>query len=161
MKPLLLTLLLLSNAEATAAAAPCHLRETAVVVQAREHTLHLCQAGKSVARYAVALGSGGLGKRLMGDGKTPLGAYPLALPRASSSYGTFVHVGYPTPIQQKLGFTGNAIGIHGPPRGWLASTGALTSVDWTAGCIAVGTDAEIDAIAGWIRRLQVRSVRIE
>jgi len=112
-----------------------------------------------VASHRVALGSGGLGKQKEGDGKTPLGRYGLGAPRQSQGYGIFVPVGYPTPAQQKLGFTGSAVGIHGPPRG---AGGALTTtVDWTAGCIAVGTDAEIEAISTWIRARHVKTVRIE
>jgi murein L,D-transpeptidase YafK len=139
----------------------CRAGETAVVVNTEDHRLHLCQAGRPIAGYRVALGAGGTGKQREGDGKTPLGAYQLAPPRASASYGTFVHVGYPTPAQQRAGLTGSAVGIHGPPRGWSGGSALATAVDWTAGCIAVGSDAEIEAISAWLRRLQVRSVRIE
>src|SRR6185295_2954643 len=95
----------------------CRPGETAVLVRAAAHTLELCQDGRSVANHRVALGSGGIGKRVQGDGKTPLGLYALGAPRTSVNFGTFVPVGYPTPEQQKLGFTGSAVGIHGPPRG--------------------------------------------
>jgi murein L,D-transpeptidase YafK len=156
-----MTHLLLWLALALPASEPnvCRNHETAVVVRAQHHALALCEDGRDVARHRVALGSGGLDKRRLGDGKTPLGIYPLGAPRPSSSFGTFVPVGYPTAAQQKQGFTGHSVGIHGPPRGL---GGALsTAVDWTAGCIAVGTDAEIQAISTWIRRLHVRTVRIE
>jgi murein L,D-transpeptidase YafK len=157
MRTLLLSLALLSSS--AAAPAPCHPGETAVVVRVSPHALDLCQEGRSVASHRVALGAGGIGKRQQGDAKTPLGLYALGPPRPSPSFGTFVPVGYPTPAQQKAGFTGNSVGIHGPPRG---GGGPLTtSVDWTAGCIAVGTDAEIDAISAWIRDRHVRAVRIE
>jgi murein L,D-transpeptidase YafK len=130
-----------------------------VVIAVRAHALHLCEAGAGVAEHRVALGWHGVGKRRQGDGKTPLGLYPLGAPRPSQQFGTFVPVGYPTPSQQRLGFTGNAVGIHGPPRGL---GGALTTaVDWTAGCIAVGSDAAIAAISAWIRRRHVTVVRIE
>ncbi len=58
------------------------------------------------------------------------------------------------------GDTGGAIGIHGPGRRfrWLGSLSTLS--DWTAGCIAVGSDAEIDEISSWVNRHQVRSVTI-
>jgi hypothetical protein len=150
----LLLLLLLSTPPT-----PCRPGETAVLVQVSAHVLELCQDGRSIASHRVALGSGGIGKRVQGDGKTPLGLYPLGPPRPSPSFGTFVPVGYPTAAQQKLGFTGSAVGIHGPARGW---GGALsTRVDWTAGCIAVGTDAEIGSISAWIRAHHVKAVRIE
>jgi murein L,D-transpeptidase YafK len=139
--------------------AACHRGETAVLVRASAHFLELCQDGRKVASHRVALGWGGIGKRVMGDGKTPLGLYGLGSPRPSAWFGTFVPVGYPTADQQRQGFTGNSVGIHGPPRG---GGGALsTTVDWTAGCIAVGTDAEIQAISAWIRAHRVRAVRIE
>jgi murein L,D-transpeptidase YafK len=158
MKTLLLSLSLAVTAR-TEAPAPCRAGETGVVVRAAARALELCQNGRSVATHKVALGSGGLGKRHLGDGKTPLGRYALGPPRPSHGYGTFVPVGYPTPAQQKQGFTGYAVGIHGPPRG--AGGSFSTTVDWTAGCIAVGTDAEIEAISAWIRVRRVRTVRIE
>jgi murein L,D-transpeptidase YafK len=155
----LLLLLLLTAPAATTSGPGCLPRETGVVVRVRDHALDLCQEGRRVASHRVALGFGGLGKRQEGDGKTPLGLYPQGAPRASQNYGTFVPVGYPTPAQQKLGFTGGAVGIHGPPRG--ASGALATAVDWTAGCIAVGTDAEIQAISTWIRGQRARTVRLE
>ena|SRR5688572_22205792 len=138
---------------------PCQPGETGVVVRAQARALELCQKGRSVASHRVALGSGGLGKRYQGDGKTPLGVYGLGAPRRSQNYGTFVPVGYPTPAQQRQGFTGNAVGIHGPPRG--AGGAPWTTTDWTAGCIAVGTDAEIESISAWIRSRHIKTVRIE
>jgi murein L,D-transpeptidase YafK len=161
MRHLLLTLTLTFIARPSPAgpARACQPGETGVVVRAEARALELCQDGRSVASHRVALGSGGLGKRRTGDGKTPLGRYGLGTPRPSNGYGTFVPVGYPTPAQQKQGFTGYAVGIHGPPRG---GGGPLsTTVDWTAGCIAVGTDAEIQAISAWIRDRHVKTVRIE
>ena len=137
---------------------PCHPGETTIVVMAARHRLFLCDAGQVVAEHRVALGAGGVGKRRAGDAKTPLGRYPLGSPRPSSSFGTFVPIGYPTPAQVAYGFTGNAIGIHGPPRGLPLGS---AWVDWTAGCIAVGQDGDIDAIAAWIRRRKVGEVRIQ
>lgn len=137
----------------------CQSHETGILVNVRWHELQLCDDGRALARHKVALGAGGIGKRRMGDGKTPLGRYPLGAPRPSQHFGTFVPVGYPTPAQQNQGFTGNAVGIHGPPRGVSGALG--TSVDWTAGCIAVGSDDEIEAISAWVRRMHIRTVRIE
>jgi len=142
----------------TAAPAPCRRGETAVLVRVADHALELCQDGRSIGHHKVALGSGGIGKRQQGDGKTPLGLYALGAPRPSVNYRTFVPVGYPTAQQSRLGFTGNSVGIHGPPRG---SGPFTTTSDWTAGCIAVGTDAEIERISAWIRDRRVRTVRIE
>jgi L,D-peptidoglycan transpeptidase YkuD (ErfK/YbiS/YcfS/YnhG family) len=139
---------------------PCLPGETGVVVVVRDHQLALCERGRFVARYPVALGSGGVGKRRQGDAKTPLGVYPLGTPRASQSFGTFVPVGYPTPAQKKLGYTGFAVGIHGPPRGSTVTSPLNTAFDWTLGCIAVGSDAEMDAISAWLRRQRTAGVRI-
>ncbi len=140
---------------------PCQAGETAVVVRTAERALHLCEGGRSARRFAVALGTGGIGKRRQGDGKTPLGWYPLGAPRPSQSYGTFIPVGYPTAAQARLGFTGSAVGIHGPTRG-SAFAGPLTvMVDWTAGCIAVASDDEIRAIATWVTHRRRPAVRIE
>jgi murein L,D-transpeptidase YafK len=136
---------------------PCRRAETAVVVLTAGRRLVLCQAGRAVAVHRVALGAAGVGKRREGDRKTPLGRYPIGPPRPSLDFGTFVPVGYPTAAQAALGFTGTAIGIHGPPR-WLPDG---TERDWTAGCIALGRAAEIDAVAAWIRRRHVGTVRIE
>src|SRR4051812_43014431 len=99
--------LALLSATGAGPAPPCHPGETAVLVRVSAHALELCQDGRSVASHRVALGSGGIGKQRMGDGKTPLGLYALGAPRPSPSFGTFVPVGYPTPAQQRLGFTGN------------------------------------------------------
>lgn len=137
----------------------CHDHETAVVVRVHPHELFLCEDGREVAQHRVALGAGGLDKRRMGDEKTPLGSYSLGAPRPSQSFGTFVPVGYPTAAQQKAGYTGNSVGIHGPPRG--AGGVFATAIDWTAGCIAVATDGEIEKISDWVRRRHVRTVRLE
>jgi hypothetical protein len=140
---------------------PCQGRGAAVVVRTGEHALMLCDGGVQHARYRVALGAGGVDKRREGDERTPLGAYALGTPRASKSYGTFVPVGYPTQEQARLGFTGGAIGIHGPHRGFSALSSLNTVTDWTAGCIAVGSDAEIQAIAAWVRGRPHSRVHIE
>ena len=144
-------------------ASPCRPGETAVVVDTRAHRLTLCEAGRAAARFPVALGSGGVDKRRTGDNKTPLGAYELGAPRASQDFHLFVPVAYPTATQARLGYTGSAIGIHGPPRSF-ARVLALVPVplpDWTAGCIAVRTDAEMDRIAGWLRARTASRIRLE
>ena len=144
-------------------ASPCGPGETAMVVDTRAHRLTLCEAGRARESFPVALGSGGVDKRRVGDNKTPLGAYGLGAPRASQDFHLFVPVAYPTAAQARLGFTGSAIGIHGPPRGFA---GALARIpvplpDWTAGCIAVRTDAEIDRIAAWLRARTAPRIRLE
>jgi L,D-peptidoglycan transpeptidase YkuD (ErfK/YbiS/YcfS/YnhG family) len=144
------------------AAATCAPRETAVVIDTRAHRMHHCDAGPVAGTFTVALGSRGVGKQREGDHRTPLGLYGLGPPRASKGFHIFVPVGYPTAAQARMGFTGGAIGIHGPPRGYetLAELAMLVAQDWTAGCIAVATDAEIEAVAAWVRAREVKDVRL-
>ena len=141
----------------------CHAGETAVVVDALAHRLTLCERGRASETFPVALGSGGIDKRHTGDGKTPLGSYALHAPRASRDYHVFVPVAYPTPAQARLGYTGSAIGIHGPPRAFasLLSLIPVPLPDWTAGCIAVRTDEEIDRIAAWLHARGAPPIRVE
>ena len=133
------SLLLLALLAATAPPAPghrpatpvstsaCRLGETAIVVDTTAHRLYLCAGGAAERSFPVALGVNGVEKRRTGDNRTPLGIYALGTPRASGSFHRFVPVAYPTPAQARAGFTGSAIGIHGPPRhpgGRRAAAGA-------------------------------------
>jgi murein L,D-transpeptidase YafK len=160
---LLLALLCSSSppSSALSVAGDCRANETAIVVDTRTHQMHLCGDGKIERTFAVALGMRGVGKQREGDNRTPLGRYGLGAPRASQHFHIFVPVQYPTPAQARLGFTGGAIGIHGPPRGWsFAELASLVARDWTAGCIAVATDEDIEAVATWIRKHGVKDVRL-
>ena len=133
-----------------------------MVVDTGAHRLHLCWRGAIERTFVVALGIDGVEKRREGDNRTPLGTYPLGAPRVSHQFHSFVPVGYPTPAQARMGFTGGAIGINGPPRGVgrLVRLAELVRLDWTEGCIALATDEEIDEIAGWLRRREVKEVRL-
>ena len=142
----------------TAPAEPCGDKGTALFVDAAERVLWLCESGAAEAAIPVALGKGGLDKRAEGDAKLPLGEYPLGSPRPSSAYHLFIPVGYPTPGQRRSGYTGGAIGIHGPIRGYTGPVS--TNIDWTLGCIAVGTDAEIARVAEWVRASKARRIII-
>ncbi len=131
---------------------PCVRRATELVVDVGRRTLHLCRAGKTEAEYPVNLGQGGVGKRRQGDKKTPLGRYRLSSPRASvSGFTWFVPVRYPTAAQKRAGYTGGAIGIHGPPD-WMPSAviDLAFSTPWTDGCVMVRTKAEIEAVRSWV-----------
>ena len=143
-------------------AAACQPDETAIVVDTTAHRLHLCRDGTPAQTFAVALGMSGVDKRRAGDNRTPLGSYPLGPPRASRWFHRFIPVDYPTAARRRAGFSGGAIGIHGPPRGLenAARLAMLVASDWTAGCIAVATDAEIDQIAAWVDAHRVRAVRL-
>lgn len=140
--------------------AVCHGKELAVLVDTQRHKLWLCEDGAPANEFAVALGRGGTGKRDEGDRKTPLGIYPLGAPRESARFHTFIPIGYPTEEQRKQGLTGSNLGIHGPDRKlrWLGRAGSW--LDWTLGCIAVGSDAAIDEIAAWIRLKQPAGIEI-
>ena len=144
---------------ATAAVEPCDGKGTAVFVRTADHVLSLCEANKTKGTMQVALGSGGVNKKREGDAKVPLGEYALAPARASRDYHLFLHVGYPTRKQKRAGLTGSAVGVHGPPRGF--NHPSSTNTDWTLGCIAVGTDAEIERLAAWTKERNVRRIIIE
>jgi hypothetical protein len=133
---------------ATQEPAPCPRRGAVIAVDTGTRDLWLCSEGTPEARYTVALGRGGVGKRRQGDERTPLGKYPVGEPRPSSLYGVFIPIGYPTPDQAARGWTGSNVGIHGPPRGVKYR---FVGLDWTAGCVATGTDAEAEEIAEWVR----------
>ncbi len=138
---------------------PCVQAGRVLYVRTEERTLYLCEGGKVKATHRVALGRGGVGKRLEGDGRVPVGSYALGAPRASSKFHLFIPVGYPTAAQRAQGFTGRDIGVHGPHR--LAQGAYSTLVDWTQGCIAVGTDEEIAAIAAWVTEHKVDRILID
>ncbi|SRR6266540_19731 len=145
-------------AVAAASSVPCAVDGHLVVVDTNAHTLWLCSGRRVVAYFKVALGRGGLDKTRQGDGRTPLGTYSLGPPRPSARFGTFIPIGYPTPDQSARGFTGKDVGIHGPERraSWLGSLS--TWIDWTAGCVATGTDEELAVVAAFVRERSPRVV---
>ena len=95
-----------------------------------------------------------------GDKKTPIGKYALGKPRPSKKYGTFIPIGYPNAEDKKKGYTGSAIGIHGPKRGFTWARSLNTMFDWTLGCIAVGTDSEVEEISAWIKKYRVEKITL-
>ncbi len=113
--------------------------------------LKLCNKKLVEKGFSISVGRNGTGKRNQADGKTPIGEYGLGVTRPSSKFYKFIPVGYPTADQIKNGFTGGDIGIHGPARNysWLGSR-LNTWINWTQGCIAVGSDSEISEIAEWV-----------
>jgi hypothetical protein len=138
----------------------CPAGATLVLVDTDARVLVACEDGHAALAYRVRLGSGGVGKTREGDRRTPLGRYRLEAPRPSELTGTFVHVGYPTEAQRAAGYTGSAIGIHGPLRD-QRYLGAYTNVfDTTAGCVGLATDEEIEELADWISSRGVDEVEI-
>lgn len=133
------------------APARCPAAGRAVAIFVRKRELWLCVDGEPTARYQVALGQQGVGKSRKGDNRTPLGTYTLGLPRPSARFGTFIPIAYPTPEQKAMGLTGSDLGIHGPPRKLPEPDYPSNAYDWTEGCVATGTDAEIEAVAAFVR----------
>lgn len=138
----------------------CAGQNTSVVIDTVSRKLYLCENNKPYQEYKVAIGKKGTGKQKKGDNKTPIGTYSLGTPRGSSRFGTFIPVGYPTPEQRSKGFSGNDVGIHGPSRlfAWLGSINTWTN--WTQGCAAVGSEAEITSIAQWVKDNKINRVVI-
>lgn len=126
----------------------------AIVVLTGEHRMLLCESGAEKARYPVAIGSGGATAGRVGWAQTPLGRFTLSSPRPSSNFHTFIPLVNPNPKR----FSAWAIGIHGPPRANKDDGASNVSSDWTWGCIAVATDAEIDAVAAWVTATRVKRV---
>jgi murein L,D-transpeptidase YafK len=139
---------------------PCPSKGTLVQVDTRARVLCLCQAGHEVGHFRVALGRGGVDKRAEGDGRTPLGRYSLTSGRSSTRYHLFLPVGYPTAEQVKKGFTGGAIGIHGPHIAFAWLGHATVWPDWTLGCIALSTQSEVEQLSTWIAAHDVREIMI-
>lgn len=153
-------LVLVTALPATADDLSCPDGAPRVVVDVRARRLSLCEAGKQAAAYPVSLGRGGTGRRRAEDNRTPLGRYGLGAPRASTRYHVFIPVAYPTPAQIREGYSGGDIGIHGPDRRFTWAGSLNTWFNWTAGCIAVGANLEIDEIAAWARRTGARAIEI-
>jgi len=154
-------LLVLSSLPTPAAeSAPCQGLDNALIVDTSSHTMWMCQKSNAIARFRVAIGQCGVKKRSEGDKKTPEGAFDLGMPRPSSKFRLFIPIGYPNTEQSSKGYSGGSIGIHGPHRGslWLGKDSA--TVDWTNGCIAVGTDEEILTVAHWVKDQGVKKVII-
>ncbi|ACG74810.1 conserved hypothetical protein [Anaeromyxobacter sp. K] len=130
----------------------CPPADPVVLVETVHRRLALCEAGAAAAVFPVALGSAGTGKRVEGDRRTPLGAYALGAPRPSAGFGTFIPIAYPTAEQRRAGFTGSNVGIHGPSRATRWAGRLNTWTDWTAGCVALGSDPDVRAVAAFAER---------
>jgi hypothetical protein len=138
----------------------CTAADARIVVDLTKHVLRLCDGKVVVGSFPVWLGRGGTGKRREGDGRTPVGAYQLGQPRASNRFGTFIPIEYPTEEQKKQGYTGRAVGIHGPPR-WARWLGSLVSTfDLSQGCVGLARDAEIEQVANWVRARSVQTIEL-
>ena len=128
--------------------------------------MYLCErTGHSAWRYPFSYGRGGIDKHSAGDEKTPVGVYSLGVSRASADFHIFIPVGYPTKEQKKTGYTGGAIGVHGPYRTGIFEIieyflGASLIINWTSGCLAVSSRHEIEEIADFVSSRKVNTIRI-
>ncbi len=123
-----------------------------VLALTKNQALLLCDSDRMHRAYQLRIGRNGVGKMREGDLKTPLGRYGLGVPRSSETYHIFIPIAYPTPDQRAQGFTGFAVGLHGPakdPREMLSAKGKVGN--WTRGCLAVDTREEIEFIAQWLK----------
>ena len=130
----------------------CQGKELHIEVSAAVGLLTLCEQGVATKSYRVSLGSGGMDKKLEGDRKTPIGQYRLGEPKSS--------VRYPTKMQKRAGFTGGDVGVHGPDRDFEYLGDMTVAINWTAGCVALGYDVEINEIADWVHEKHPKFILI-
>jgi murein L,D-transpeptidase YafK len=157
---LLVLCALASCGRPAAAATSCAATDERIVVDTVKHTLVLCDKDRARATFNIRLGHGGVGKRREGDGKTPLGVYPLGEPRKSNRFGMFIPIGYPTAEERQRGYTGGDVGVHGPHR-WLRWLGSLVNTfDSSDGCIGLATDAEMGQVGDWVRQSHAQTIEI-
>lgn len=128
----------------------CLGRDKTIVYSPTTQALIACRKNQVDWTAKAAIGSKGLGKRKEGDRKTPVGVYWLGYPRRSALYGIFIPVGYPNKAEIRLGYTGSAIGIHGPMRPFTCLPQRALEKNWTAGCLAVARDEQILNISNWV-----------
>jgi L,D-peptidoglycan transpeptidase YkuD (ErfK/YbiS/YcfS/YnhG family) len=139
---------------------PCRADGLIVQIDTASRIMSLCRSGREEASFRVAVGRNGVDKRIEGDERTPRGRYSLSLARPSNRYHLFLAVGYPTGEQTKRGYTGGAIGLHGPHAAFTWLGHATVWPDWTLGCIAVSTRAEIEEVARWVNANRVTEIII-
>jgi len=145
----------------SAEVSPCQGTASYLHVDTAAHRLWLCDDATAERSYDIRLGKGGVGKTREGDGKVPLGTYGLGAPRPSVEYGTFIPIKYPTREQRALGYTGSAVGVHGPNRDlrWLG--GLINVFDTTDGCVGLATDDETSALASWVTSKNAAIIELE
>ena len=132
-----------------------------VFVDTAKHSMALCEGGQRTDVFSVRLGKHGTGKSREGDGKTPLGRYGLGEPRVSRSFGLFAPIEYPTAAQRAQGFTGSAVGVHGPHRDVRFLGSWANAMDTTDGCVGLGTDEEMARFRDWFRKRQPSAIIIQ
>ena len=139
----------------------CPPAQNVVRVETASHRLGLCEQGVVRETFSVRLGRNGTGKEAEGDRKTPLGTYALGGARSSSAYGTFIPIGYPTEAQRQRGYTGSAVGVHGPHRSMLWLGSKVNVVDSTDGCVGIASDEEMSRIQRWVSTAPASTIVLE
>nr|WP_238584671.1 L,D-transpeptidase [Legionella worsleiensis] len=133
-----------------ASTSTCPLSDGINVLTAKR-TLAICKHGSVIKTFKVALGYKGVGKKKAGDNKTPVGLYRLAYPRKSRQFKVFIPILYPTPKQAAAGYTGAAVGIHGPTQS-SQGLNLFNNLPYsTRGCVAVGRNNYIEYVANWVK----------
>jgi murein L,D-transpeptidase YafK len=115
MKVILLMFSIFSSVALFASSATCPL-SSGINVHTSKQILNICKLGTVIKTFKIAFGNKGVGKKLAGDNKTPIGLYGLAHPRKSNQFKVFIPILYPTTKQLAAGYTGRDVGIHGPTR---------------------------------------------
>lgn len=149
-KTIFLCLSLLCPLVSFANSATCPL-STGINVHTSKQILHICQHGRAIKSFKVALGYKGVGKKKAGDNKTPVGLYRLAYPRKSNQFKMFIPILYPTSKQLAAGYTGRDVGIHGPTQSSILFNWLNHLPSATRGCIAVGKNNYIEYVADWVK----------
>lgn len=130
-----------------------------VLVKKAERRLELHKDGSVYRSYRISLGDRPRGHKVReGDERTPEGNYVLDWRNPNSSFHKSIHVSYPNELDRTvaraLGVSpGGMIMIHGLPN-WLSSPRLAEEygrMDWTNGCIAVGSNEEMDEIWRLVR----------
>lgn len=151
-----------------------------LVVVKSKRLLMVQQGTRTIKKYSVALGRGGMGdKRVAGDGRTPEGVYEVADSWPSETFHYFILLDYPNRHDAIMGFKrgliswetlvriyraqqnnsippqhtriGGFIGIHGIGRETHRKLVIHRYFNWTEGCIAL-TNAEIDELRQFVQR---------
>ena len=104
-----------------------------------------------IERHYAASGSGGFGKRVEGDLKTPLGVYRITAYRPDARLPTLYGSGaltldYPNALDRRLGRTGSGIWLHGVPH--ASGSRAPRSSE---GCVTMPND-RLDALVARLDR---------